>query len=344
MPRLALGGTTVLEPFRVIVIEDDHDVAVLTKTILERSGECSARVIEDPQLVEDNVAQFQPDVVVSDIQLPGVSGLELIDSIRAVQPGTPIIMMTAHASLEYAVRALRSQADEFLSKPVPAAVLLGHVTRLAAAFRERRAAEHREVVLAIGAHPDDAETGVGGTLAAHRAAGDAVTILTLTKGTRDGGIERAWQRASSSAAVIGATAELEDPASGGLERSDATAVIRRAIDRLAPTIVYVHSRSDQDADHRLVHEVALGAATRVPTLACYQGSSASVDFRPNRFIPIDGFTDAKLEMLAAFGSEGGRSTDLDPDFILSTARSWSRFGQGSYCEPLEIIRDAAQLA
>ena len=333
-----------MEPYRVIVIEDDHDVAMLTKTILERSGECVAMVIEDPRLVEQNVAQFQPDVVVSDIELPGTTGLELIDTIRAVQPGTPIIMMTAHASLDYAVRALRSQADEFLSKPVPAALLVGHVTRLGAASRERRALTHHHVVLAIGAHPDDAEIGVGGTLAAHCAAGDSVTILTLTRGTSEGGVQRAWQQSSSSAAVIGAEAELEDTANDRLAPADATDVIRRAIDRLVPTIVYVHTNRDQDADHRLVHEAALGAASRVPTLACYQGSSATVDFKPNRFVPIDGFTDVKLKMLASFGTDGERSTELDPDFILSTARAWSRFGQGKYCEALEIVRDTAQLA
>ena len=333
-----------MEPYRVIIIEDDHDVAMLTKTMLERSGECVAMVIEDPRLVEENVAQFQPDVVVSDIELPGTSGLELIDTIRAVQPGTPIIMMTAHASLDYAVKALRSQADEFLTKPVPAALLVGHVTRLGAASRERGALKHRQVVLAIGAHPDDAEIGIGGTLAAHCAAGDSVTILTLTRGTSQGGVQQAWQQSSSSAAVIGAMVELEDTASDWLELTDTTEVIRRAVDRLVPTIVYVHSKNDHNADHRLVHEAALGGAGRAPTLACYQGSSASVDFRPNRFVPIDGFTDRKLEMLAAFGTDGDRGSQLDPDFVLSTARAWSRFGQGTYCEALEIIRDTAQLA
>jgi LmbE family N-acetylglucosaminyl deacetylase len=280
---------------------------------------------------------------VSDIELPGTTGLELIDTIRAVQPGTPIIMMTAHASLDYAVRALRSQADEFLTKPIAAAVLVGHVTRLGAASRERRATRHHEEVLAIGAHPDDVEVGVGGTLAAHRAAGDSVIIMSVTRGSGDGGVQLAWQQSSSSAAVIGAQAELEDTASDDLQQNEVTDLIRRAIDRLVPTILYVHSKSDQDADHRLVHDAAVGAAVRVPTLACYQGSSASVDFRPNRFIPIDGFTDAKLEMLAAYGSDGDRAASLDPDLILSTARSWSRFGQGTYCEALEIIRDAAQL-
>ena len=332
-----------MEPYRVIVIEDDHDVAILTKTILERSGECVVMVIEDPRVVEDSVALFQPDVVVSDIELPGTTGLELIDKIRAVQPGTPIIMMTAHASLEYAVEALRSQADEFLTKPVPGQLLVGHVTRLGAVSRERRTHKHHEVVLAIGAHPDDAEVGVGGTLAAHVAAGDAVTILTLTRGTNAGGVQRAWQQSSSSAAVIGASAELENTANDGLETTEVADVIRRAIDRLVPTILYVHTKSDQNADHRLVHDAALGTAGRVPTFACYQGSSASVDFRPNRFVPIDGFTDAKLEMLATFGTEGDREAELDPDFVLSTARAWSRFGQGKYCEALEIIRDTAQL-
>jgi two-component system, NtrC family, response regulator HydG len=82
----------------------------------------------------------------------------------------------------------------------------------------------------------------------------------------------------------------------------------------------------------------------VDTIACYEGSSPSVDFRPNRFIPIDGFTDTKLAMLAPFAPRGGVPPHLQPDLSLASARAWSKFAEGStYCEALEIVRDSARL-
>lgn len=327
------------EPYRVIVVEDDPDVALYSKTVLERGG-CVVITLGDGREAAKSVADFEPDVLVTDIELPGMSGLDLVAQVRELRPTMPVIVMTAHASVDYAVTALRNQADEFLTKPVTAAALLGHVSRLAAAGRAAAAsAPDRQVVLAIGAHPDDVEVGVGGILAAHRAAGDPVTILTLSKGMREGGIHAAWNEGSASAGVIGATLRLEE------EVADPAEVIRRVIAEVGPTVVYVHSKNDDNHDHRAVHEATLVAASRVRTLACYQGTGATVDFRPNRFISIDGHTETKLAMLACFAENAPERPDyLRPDFALATARAWSRYGTSDYTEPLEIVRDSAVVA
>jgi LmbE family N-acetylglucosaminyl deacetylase/CheY-like chemotaxis protein len=332
------------EPIRVIVVEDDADVALFTKTVLEKRDLCVVMTLADPRQVPDAVRDFQPDLLVTDVELPGISGLDLISQVRELRPGIPVIVMTAHASLDYAVTALRNQADEFLTKPVTSADLVAHVTRLAEAARERAAsAPPRQIVLAIGAHPDDVEVGAGGILAAHAAAGDSVHVLTLSRGLRDGGIQLAWSEASSAAAVIGAQLMLEDtpePLSG----ESALAIIRKVVDQVSPTIVYVHSKNDSNHDHRVVHDATLVAATGARTVACYQGTGATVDFRPNRFVSIDDVIDTKLAMLASFAAQGERPDYLAPDFAIATARSWSRFGQGAHCEPLEIIRDSAAVA
>ncbi len=128
---------------------------------------------------------MKPDVVVTDIEMPGLSGLELLAELRRLMPTVPVVVMTAHVSVEYAVSALRAQADEFLTKPLDNARLVESVTRLVEESRRRKAeAKTGEVVLAIGAHPDDVEIGVGGILAAHAAAGDQITILTLPRSAR----------------------------------------------------------------------------------------------------------------------------------------------------------------
>lgn len=332
------------DPIRVLIIEDDADVAMFVKTVLEKKNLCTVLALDDPHQVPGAVDRFAPDLVITDIELPGMSGLELISGIRAQRPGIPVIVMTAHASIDHAVTALRNQADEFLTKPVASADLVAHVERMAEVGRQRIAAQTMpEIVLAIGAHPDDVEVGVGGILAAHAAAGDHVTILTLSKGDIDGGIRAAWAEGSASAAVIGAQLVLEDLQQplGRVGPVDAT--IAREIERLAPTIIYAPSRNDDDPDHRAVHHASLVTGAHVRTLACYQARSATVDFKPNRFVTIDGHTDTKLAMLANF-RRGSLPDYLSPDFALATARAWSRFGQGQYCEPLELIRDAAAVS
>ncbi|MGG1909959.1 DUF2277 family protein [Microbacterium sp. NRRL B-14842] len=153
----------------------------------------------------EKAAAVKPDVVVTDIEMPGLSGLELLAELRRLMPTVPVVVMTAHVSVEYAVSALRAQADEFLTKPLDNARLVESVTRLVEESRRRKAeAKTGEVVLAIGAHPDDVEIGVGGILAAHAAAGDQITILTLSRGARGGDADSRQHESLAAAEQVGA--------------------------------------------------------------------------------------------------------------------------------------------
>jgi LmbE family N-acetylglucosaminyl deacetylase/CheY-like chemotaxis protein len=333
------------QPYRVIVVEDDVDVAFYTQTVLEKRG-CIVETVTDPLLARALVASFEPDVVITDIEMPGLTGLELIDQIHAERPGTPVVVMTAHVSIDYAVAALRSQADEFLTKPVSSADLISVVRRLADEFRRAQAATPaREVVLAIGAHPDDVEIGVGGLLAAHRAAGDTVTILTLSRGARGGAADDRQHESLAAAEYLGARLFMEDLIDTQISNADPTVgIIERVVRETNPTIVYTHSNHDRHQDHRAVHEATLVATRNVRTVACFQSPSSTVDFRPNRFVSIDGFTDAKLALLACFTSQAEIRGYLEPDFVLATARYWSRYGGGTSSEPLEIVRESADVS
>jgi LmbE family N-acetylglucosaminyl deacetylase/CheY-like chemotaxis protein len=329
-------------PYRIVVVEDDEDVAEYVRTILVRRLGCDVRVLASGEGFRDLLVQFTPDVVVTDIELPGTSGIELLEIARSVDRDQPIIMMTAHSSVDYAVRALRGGADEFLQKPLSSADLLAAVERLAETVRRTRARRKTRSVLAIGAHPDDVEIGVGGTLAAHAAAGDPLTILTLSRGARGGLADDRQHESLASADILGARLFLEDLIDTSISNSDPTVgIIERVVAEVSPTTVYVHSRNDRHQDHRAVHEAALVATRRVDNVACYQSPSTTIDFRPSRFVTIDSFTDAKLALLACFASQSGIRDYLEPDFVLSTARYWSRFGTGKSVEPLEVIRDAS---
>lgn len=335
----------MVEPYRVIVVEDDPDVAFYVKTVLTKNG-CIVQTFVDPAFAQQAMRLYEPDVVITDIEMPGISGLELINLVRAVRPGTPVVVMTAHASAEYAIEALRNNADEFLTKPIASAELISIVIRLAEEFRAAKGAmAEPEVVLAIGAHPGDVEIGVGGILAAHQAAGDNVTLLVLSRGGRQGNVSVRQNEAFTSAELLGARLILEDLVDTEISSTEPTVgLIEKAVREINPTIVYVHSDHDLHQDHRSVHAATLLATRNVRTVSCYQSAASAADFRPNRFMNIDDFIEAKNELVGAHRSQVESHRCYAPDFVIATARYWSRFGEGRNCEPLEIVRDSTDVS
>lgn len=323
----------MVDAYRVLVVDDDADVALYTRTVLERRGGCVVRAVGTAEAARAAAAEFQPDVVVTDIEMPGMSGLELIAALRETNPRLPVIVVTAHVSVDYAVGALQSQANEFLTKPVNSGELVAIVQRLAAESRVAPEAPTGEVVLAVAAHPDDIELGVGGTLAAHRAAGDTIVLLTLSRGEGD-----RTREAQMAASLLGARLVLESLSDSAIVDGEGASVIERVVAEMRPSIVYTHSAHDRQHTHRAVHEQTIAATRAVPTVACFQSGSSTVDFRPTRFVPID--LGGKLALLATY--EGVGRADLDSGLVAATARYWSRFGSGDAIEPFEIIREAGE--
>ncbi|VTR77840.1 PIG-L family deacetylase [Cellulomonas hominis] len=323
---------------RVVVLDDDPDVATYTGTVLERRAGCEVVVLHDASDIAGTLARFDPDVVVTDIEMPGMSGLELAGVLREQAPDVGVVVMTAHVSVDYAVGALRQRADELLTKPVPAGQLVEVVRRLGERRRAVQAA--RPVVLAVGAHPDDVEIGVGGTLAKHRAAGDTVVVLTLSRGARGGDVEHRQGEALASAELIGARLFLEDLTDTEIPMAEPTVgIVERVVAEVRPTVVYTHTVHDRHQDHRAVHQAVMVATRGIGTVACFESPSATVDFRPNRFVTIDAQLETKLAMLACFASQTAVRDYLDPEMVRATARYWSRHGTGDAVEPLEIVRD-----
>jgi two-component system, NtrC family, response regulator HydG len=281
------------------------------------------------------------DLLITDIELPGINGLELLDRVRQRVPDLPVAVLTGHATVDYAVSALRSEAAEFLQKPIAAENLVAKANELVEAGRAARAAS-RETVLAIGAHPDDVEIGAGGTLIAHRAAGDTVVILTLTRGARGGDQLQRARESQHAADVIGAKLFLNDLEDTRIAEGDPTiCVIDQVVAEIQPTVVYTHSIHDVHQDHRNTHRAAMVACRRVGRVYCFQSPSATVDYRPTHFVTIDGHIGGKLKAIDAFSSQTALRDYLEPDLIASTARYWSRYGGGSHAEPFEAIRDRA---
>jgi two-component system response regulator HydG len=254
-----------------------------------------------------------------------------------------VAVITGHASVDYAIQAIRSDADEFLEKPVHPDELITTATALVHKGRANRKAA-RDTVLAVGAHPDDVEIGAGGTLLVHKRLGDAVSILTLSHGARGGRQIAGSGESRRAAEIIGADLyldELEDTHIG--EGEDTIAAVARVVAQVQPTVIYTHSLHDVHQDHRNAHRAVMVAVGEVGRVYCYQSPSATVDFRPTRFVAIDAAVDRKLEAIAAFASQTGIRSYLDEDLIRSTARYWSRYGDSGYAEAFEVIRESGGL-
>jgi len=100
----------------VWIIDDDRSIRWVFEKALAREG-IEYRTFGAAQEALDQLTAETPDVVVSDIRMPGVSGLEFMRELKARLPATPVIIMTAYSDLESAVAAFQGGAFEYLPKP-----------------------------------------------------------------------------------------------------------------------------------------------------------------------------------------------------------------------------------
>ena len=87
---------------RVLVVDDDPDIAHFVRAVLQKAG-MTAVACFDPLEALALAARERFDAVITDIEMPGMNGLEFVGKLRELQPDLPVVVMTAHASLEYAV-------------------------------------------------------------------------------------------------------------------------------------------------------------------------------------------------------------------------------------------------
>jgi two-component system, NtrC family, response regulator HydG len=331
-------------PGRILVVDDDLVTGRFLVNLLGARGGFDVSHTTDPAAALKQATSETWDLVLTDVEMPGMTGLELLQALRRVAPDLTVAVLTSHASLDNAVSALRDRADEFLQKAMPPDQLLDSVSALVAKGRAARLAA-RQSVLAIGAHPDDVEIGAAGALLVHRSMGHEVSVLTLSRGARGGTESTRAGESEMAALALGATLFLENLQDTQIREGDPTiSVISSVVQTVRPTVIYTHSLHDVHQDHRNVHRAAMVATRTIGSVYCFQSPSATVDFRPTRFVTIDDQVDRKLMAIEAFASQTEVRAYLLPDLIRSTARYWSRYGDGLYAEAFEVIRDAAMTA
>jgi two-component system, NtrC family, response regulator HydG len=121
---------------RILVVEDDSEAAYYAVHVLTRMGHFDAVHTLDPVVALRRVTAESWDLVLTDVDLPGMTGLELLRALREAAPALPVAVITAHITNSADMDALRERADAFLEKPVPPARLVA----VAAALIARSAA------------------------------------------------------------------------------------------------------------------------------------------------------------------------------------------------------------
>jgi len=101
---------------RIWVIDDDRSIRWVLERAL-RQAEMDVTSFSNGVGVMDALNRERPDVILSDIRMPGIDGLDLLQQVTARHPGLPVIIMTAHSDLDSAVSAFHGGAFEYLPKP-----------------------------------------------------------------------------------------------------------------------------------------------------------------------------------------------------------------------------------
>ncbi len=101
---------------RVWVIDDDRSIRWVLERAL-RKAEVHVTCFSNGVGVMEALEREQPDVILTDIRMPGIDGLDLLRQVKARYPGLPVIIMTAHSDLDSAVSAFHGGAFEYLPKP-----------------------------------------------------------------------------------------------------------------------------------------------------------------------------------------------------------------------------------
>jgi diguanylate cyclase (GGDEF)-like protein len=117
LDRLTGGGPA--DPFRVLIVEDDFDVAELHARALGNAG-MTVQVVNDPMAVMAPLFRLQPDLILMDLYMPGCTGPELAAVLRQQEGyvGTPIVYLSTEEGIEEQIAAINAGGDEFLTKPI----------------------------------------------------------------------------------------------------------------------------------------------------------------------------------------------------------------------------------
>jgi DNA-binding NtrC family response regulator len=103
--------------YRIMIIDDEKIVGDMAKMSLEREG-YHVETFLNGEAALTRLREGRFDVVVTDLKMKGIDGMEVLKTVKALYPDTKVIMITAFANLDTAIEALRGDVHDFFPKPV----------------------------------------------------------------------------------------------------------------------------------------------------------------------------------------------------------------------------------
>lgn len=140
-----------LAQLNILVVDDEREVGDGVAAVLTSEGH-AARSLVDPTAALDALRQTDYHVVVVDIMMPQLSGLDLVEKIRDMDGDVAIVVLTGHPSVETAAASIRYDVSAYIRKPVDSTELLEALDRIArkkGMVREREAELHQAIGRAI---------------------------------------------------------------------------------------------------------------------------------------------------------------------------------------------------
>jgi LmbE family N-acetylglucosaminyl deacetylase len=190
-------------------------------------------------------------------------------------------------------------------------------------------------VISIGAHPDDVEMGMGGTIANHVNRGDEVIIVLTTLGGVSGDPKGRKEEAKKAAKILGVTKlQILDYSVLKLNKpvNELSKIIENILRKEKPDRVYTHSPTDFHQVHVGVSNSVIKAAKNIDQILFYETiSSTTTEFRPDAYVDITKTISQKIKSLEAHRSQSHR-TYIKPNVIRSLANTryiWGKVGSNS---------------
>src|SRR5215467_14970051 len=130
-------------PISLVIIDDNLRSLEFISTALAGDG-VQIFTASDPEMGLDLVYTHRPQVVMTDLVMPGMSGLEVLERITDFDPAIDVVLMTAHYTTDTAVEAIRKGAADYLNKPISLATLRERVGGIIDAVRRRQQVKSAE--------------------------------------------------------------------------------------------------------------------------------------------------------------------------------------------------------
>ncbi len=102
---------------KILIVDDEPDMLKLLSMTIQRKTPYQVTITNNPLEALELAKKGGFDLVISDLKMPGLDGLELLDAVKSLDPDTPVILITAYGTIESASEAMEKGGFDFITKP-----------------------------------------------------------------------------------------------------------------------------------------------------------------------------------------------------------------------------------